>query len=121
MVKIFIYDTPVCEDGSIIFYTNFITMEQKDKAWVVNATEAINRTCDAIYREYKSIIDSFNQHIIDKCSKRKHEIVYKTDNPETSKDLHYFYGCLGYILEVEEVPQYKDGIEYTIYKLKLMW
>ena len=31
-------------------------MEQKDKAWVVNANEAINRTCNAIFEEYKETI-----------------------------------------------------------------
>ena len=27
-------------------------MEQKDKPWVVNYPEAVNRTCNAIYEEY---------------------------------------------------------------------
>ena len=96
-------------------------MEQKDKAWVVNANEAIQRTCDAIYREYKATIDAFNEHIVEKCRNRKHEIVYKTDNELTSKDLYYFYICLGYKVEIEEEPSYKEGVEYTIYKIKLMW
>ena len=96
-------------------------MEEKNKAWVVNAAEAINRTCDSIYREYKATIDAFNQHIIDKCAKRKHEVVYTTDNETTFKDLGYFYITLGYKVETDEQPKYKDGIEYTIYKIKLMW
>ena len=96
-------------------------MEQKDKPWVVNRDEAINRTCSAIYEEYKVTIDAFNQHIIAKCSKRKHEVVYKTDNETTCKDLHYFYMCLGYRIEIEEASAYKEGVEYIIYKLKLMW
>ncbi len=88
-------------------------MEQENKPWVVNAHEAINRTCDAIYREYKVTVNA--------CSKKKHSVVYKTDNETTCQDLHYFYNCVGYKVEVEELPQYKDGAEYTIYKLKLMW
>lgn len=96
-------------------------MEQKDKPWVVSASEAINRTCDAIYGEYKVIIDIFNEKIVNACSKRKHQIVYKTDNETTHRDLLYFYSCLGYKVDFEEVPQYKNGVEYTIYKLKLMW
>lgn len=96
-------------------------MEQTNKPWVVNREEAMNRTCSNIYEEYKLVIEEFNKKIIDKCNERKHEIVYKTDNPVTSKDLHYFYHCLGYRVEVEELPQYKDEVEYTIFKLKLMW
>ena len=96
-------------------------MEQKDKPGVVNREEAVNRTCNAIYEEYKVVITEFNNKIISKCNEFKHEIVYKTDNPVTAKDLHYFYICLGYNVQVEEIPKYKDGIEYTIYKLKLMW
>ena len=96
-------------------------MEQKDKAWVVNANEAIQRTCDAIYREYKPVVDAFNQQIVNRCSKRKREVIYKTDNELTCRDLHYFYVCLGYKVEIEEEPSYKEGVEYTIYKIKLMW
>lgn len=96
-------------------------MEQKDKAWVVNANEAIQRTCDAIYREYKHVVDAFNQQIVNRCSKRKHEVIYKTDNENTCRDLHYFYLCLGYKVEIEEESSYKEGVEYTIYKLKLIW
>ena len=97
-------------------------MEQKEnKAWVVNAHEAINRTCDAIYREYKVTVDAFNEKIVNACSKKKHSVVYKTDNETTCQDLHYFYNCVGYKVEVEELPQYKDGVEYIIYKLKLIW
>ena len=97
-------------------------MEQKEnKALVVNATEAINRTCDAIYREYKEVVEAFNQKVMAACSKKKHTITYKTDNKVTFDDLYYFYTCLGYKIEVEELPQYKEGIEYIIYKIKLMW
>lgn len=96
-------------------------MKEKDKDWVVNANEAIQRTCDAIYREYKAVVDAFNQQIVNRCSKRKHEVIYKTDNELTCRDLHYFYVCLGYKVEIEEEPSYKEGVEYTVYKLKLMW
>ena len=47
--------------------------------------------------------------------------VYKTDNETTCQDLHYFYNCVGYKVEVEELPHYKDGVEYIVYKIKLMW
>lgn len=96
-------------------------MEQTNKPWVVNATEAINRTCDTIYNEYKVTVDAFNEKIVTACSKKKRSVIYKTDNENTYKDLYYFYTCLGYKIEVEELPQYKDDVEYTIYKLKLMW
>lgn len=96
-------------------------MEQTNKPWVVNANEAINRTCDTIYNEYKPIVDTFNEKIVTACSKKKRSVIYKTDNETTYQDLHYFYTCLGYKIEVEEIPQYKNGVEYTIYKLKLMW
>lgn len=95
--------------------------KQENKAWVVNATEAINRTCDAIYREYKVVVDTFNEKIVNACSKKKHSVTYKTDNQTTAKDLHYFYTCLGYKIETEETSDYKDEVEYIIYKLKLMW
>ena len=49
-------------------------MEQKDKAWVVNANEAINRTCNAIFEEYKETIMAFNEHINNACKKRKHNV-----------------------------------------------
>ena len=96
-------------------------MEKENKAWVVNYSEAVNRTCNAIYQEYKVVIDAFNQHIIDKCAKRKHEITYTTDNEVTFRDLAYFYITLGYKVETDEQPKYKDGVEYTAYKIKLMW
>lgn len=95
--------------------------QQKNKPWVVNASEAINRTCNSIYEEYKVVIDLFNNKIIDTCNKRKHSVTYKTDNEVTCKDLHYFYNCLGYKVDIEETPNYKDGVEYTVYKIKLMW
>lgn len=115
-------NTPSCETGSIIFNINFINMEQQvNKLWVVNATEAINRTCNAIFKEYEFVIREFNDKITETCSKKKHSVIYKTDNQTTSQDLYYFYTCLGYKVEVEETPKYKEGIEYTIYKLKLMW
>ena len=96
-------------------------MEQTNKPWVVNATEATNRTCDTIYHEYKDVIATFNEKIINAGSKKKNFVIYKTDNETTSLDLHYFYVCLGYKVELDEIPEYKDGIEYTIYKLKIMW
>lgn len=97
-------------------------MEQKEtRKWVVNATEAINRTCEAIFKQYEDVISLFNEEIVKACSKKKHSVVYKTDNETTSNDLQYFYKCIGYVVEVEEAPKYKDGIEYTIYKLKIMW
>ena len=48
-------------------------MEQKDKPWVVNYPEAVNRTCNAIYEEYKVLIELFNKKLCDACSKKKHE------------------------------------------------
>ena len=97
-------------------------MEQKEiRKWVVNATEAINRTCDVIFKQYEDVISLFNEEIVKACSKKKHSVVYKTDNEITSNDLQYFYRCIGYVVEVEETPKYKDGIEYTIYKLKIIW
>ena len=96
-------------------------MEQKDKPWVVNYPEAVNRTCDTIYKEYKAVIELFNKKLCDACSKKKHEITYRTDNETTFHDLHYFYTNLGFRIEIDEEPDYKDGVEYTIYKLKLMW
>jgi hypothetical protein len=96
-------------------------MEQKDKPWVVNYPEAVNRTCDAIYKEYKTLIELFNKKICDACSNKKREISYRTDNETTFHDLYYFYTNIGFKVETDEKPDYKNGIEYTIYKLKLMW
>lgn len=96
-------------------------MEEKDKVWVVNASEAINRTCNAIFEEYKETITAFNEHIQNACKKRKHNVTYTTDNANSVKDLEYFYTCLGYKIEISNSTKYKDGIEYVIYKIKLMW
>lgn len=95
--------------------------QQENKPWVINYPEAVNRTCDAIYKEYKTVIELFNKKISDACSKKKHELVYRTDNETTFHDLHYFYSSVGFRIEVDEEPNYRDGVEYTIYKLKLMW
>lgn len=95
--------------------------QQGNKVWVVNATEATNKTCNAIFEEYKETIMAFNEHINNACKKRKRSVIYRTDNSETKDDLYYFYICLGYKIEIEEESKYKDGIEYYIYKLKLMW
>ena len=115
-------DSLACESRTVIFYTNFITMEQQEnKPWVINYPEAVNRTCDAIYREYKTVIELFNKKLSDACSKKKHELIYRTDNETTFHDLHYFYSNVGFRIEVDEEPDYRDGVEYTIYKLKLMW
>ena len=96
-------------------------MEQKNELWAVNYPEAVNRTCEAIRKEYKAIIDLFNTKIVDACTKLKHEVTYRTDNEKTFNDLHYFYSVLGYKIETDEQPKYKDGVEYTVYKIKLMW
>ena len=74
-----------------------------------------------IYEEYKTVIDLFNKKLSDACSKKKHELIYRTDNETTFHDLHYFYVNIGFRVEVDEEPDYKDGVEYTIYTLKLMW
>ena len=81
----------------------------------------MNRTCNAIYEEYKTVIELFNKKLCDACSKKKHGITYRTDNKTTFHDLYYFYTNIGFKVEVDEEPKYKNGIEYTIYKLKLMW
>ena len=96
-------------------------MKQENKPWVVNYPEAVNRTCKAIYEEYITIIELFNKKLCDACSKKKHEITYRTDNETTFHDLYYFYTNIGFKVEVDEEPKYKNGIEYTIYKLKFMW
>ena len=96
-------------------------MEQENKPWVVNVHEAVNRTCNAIYKEYKTVIELFNKKLSDACSKKKHELTYRTDNETTFHDLYYFYTNIGFRVEVDEEPDYKDGVEYTVYKLKLMW
>ena len=95
--------------------------QQENKPWVINYPEAVNRTCDAIYREYKTVIELFNKKLSDACSKKKHELIYRTDNETTFHDLHYFYTNVGFRIEVDEELDYRDGVEYTIYKLKLMW
>ena len=95
--------------------------QQENKPWVVNYPEAVNRTCNTIYEEYKTVIELFNKKLCDACSKKKHEITYRTDNETTFHDLYYFYTNVGFKVEVDEEPKYKNGIEYTIYKLKLMW
>ena len=50
-------------------------MEQKDKPWVVNYPEAVNRTCNAIYEEYKTVIELFNKKLCDACSKKNMRLV----------------------------------------------
>lgn len=92
--------------------------EEKKHGWVVNQTEARQRTCDAIYKKYSEIIEAFNKHIIDCCKKCKRTVCYTTNNETEARDIHYFYVNMGYLVEVEEL---ETSVKGTDYKIKLCW
>lgn len=91
--------------------------KQGEKAWVVNAVEARNRTCDAIYKAHKDIIEEFNNHILLQCSKHKIFVSYTTEDKKLFNDLCYFYLCLGYDVQPEEI----DNTIKPVYSFKIRW